>query len=197
MPVLQQELAWALQRQNRRFADALRRRNLPAKWRQRGAIAISLVALGVLGRLIATSPPAYRRAHLLLFVSGTVFFLATLALGIVFPRYQAWERRFADGLLARRAERMLEPLAARAPFTRTYELDDVLRTAAKLVVSTPGAVMLFDRADSLTPARIVPVPDEAVRDAVVASLVAAGAAHAHAAGAADGDLAPTPEALVR
>lgn len=133
IPVLQQELEWALQRQNRRFADTLRRRNLPAKWRQRGAIAVSLVGLVALVELSATLSPAYRREHLLLFVGGAVFFLATLALGIAFPRYQAWERRFADGMLARHAERMLAPLAARAPFTQTYELDDVLRTAAQLV----------------------------------------------------------------
>ncbi|MCB9572007.1 MAG: hypothetical protein H6709_25035 [Kofleriaceae bacterium] len=210
LPALQREIEWAMQRQNLRFADAMRARRLPMARRRQLIVLLGLLGLGLLG-FLAVTYPAMVRAQPAFFVAFTALFGLALAAGVALSRVQAWSRRVAGRMLSRRVARMLAPLWSRAPLTATYRLDGAtLRTSiptlgvartdgcgdAAVVLSTPGVVLLFRRRHALNPARCIYVAGPAERDAVVAAFVAAGAAHEHLAGPVDGYLDPLPPARV-
>ncbi len=194
VPALQQQLEWALQRQNRRFSDQFeQRRRIPLALRRRLLVVLGVLVVALVVALARLDPWIARR-HVGFFAFAAGAGVLAIVVGFALPGIQARSRRFAGRMIARRAEMMMRPLAAKAPFPIAYELtDELLR--ARAVLSTPDAVFVFahDRSLRLQQA----IYGAAERDRVVAAFVAAGASHEHLDRPVDGYVAPIPEAVIR
>ena len=178
LAAVQQELEWALQRQNQHFAQLMPGSGFkrPENLRRLRRILLVLVAAlaVVLAALVAVDPSAPRRYTPVFVLAGVASALA-LVMAAVLPRVNAWSRRVAGEMLARRAGRILRPLAAKVPVTIAYTLDDtgVSATCAplgidhRLSLTRPALVLhgahgmfVFRRGMSLIPERTFHASDD-------------------------------------
>ena len=194
VPALQQQLEWALQRQNRRFSDQFeQRRRIPPALRRRLLVVLGALVI-VLVVVLARLDPWIASRHVGFFTFAAGAGLLAIVVGLALPGIQARSRRFAGRMIAERAALMTQPLAAKAPFAIEYELtDELLRHRA--VLSTPDAVFVFAHDRSLRLQHTF--YGAAERDRVVAAFVAAGASHEHLDRPVDGYVALIPEAVIR
>jgi hypothetical protein len=176
---LARRVEWALQHQNQRFARAIPSARIPDRTRQVLVLVVALVGLGAVIALHALGGISGT-----LFTASIAFYGAALALGAVFPWYRARARRFAGRMIERRAARLLKPLGRLAPMTFEYALHDGRITTTstrsswlppleprsiRLVIAVGPSLILFRRARGLNPCRMLHVPDEPARAAVLAA----------------------------
>jgi hypothetical protein len=173
---LQQELEWALQRQNFRFAEAVRKRHLPMKVRRVVGACVSVIGLVAGGVLLSHGwYPTLAAIVMPLFVG-------TLLLSIYMPQFHAWSRRAVGRSITRRAARLMPHL----------QREPAALPPAALALSTPNLVVLFSSTHAQNPLRIVQVTDDD-REAAIATATT----REHLTGAVEGYFDPLPVAKVR
>lgn len=177
LPRLREQLGWAAQRQNHRFAHATPAGRLSTESRQKLILILAPVGLLAAGALYGLAPDDVRQ-HATAFGGLIAFFAVAFVAGLFLPRVRGWSRRTAGGMIARRVARILRPIESKGHITIDYQLagdrlttnvpelrvqrELSLRTAG-LALATPELVVLFRRKHSLNPLRTLHLPDPAER----------------------------------
>ena len=210
LPAIAQQLEWALQHQQRRYVQRLPMNRIPDRQRAWMARALSAAIVVLVLALVRLDPSIWDEHRLL--VTG-MFALAAIGfvLSFAFPQTRAWSRRYAGRSIARRAARLLRPLARRLPAAFDYELwadRIVVHWAGRpllnpiplepgLVLAAPDALFVFRKRSSLGVVRTVYVPAGPERRAVLDAFARAGAEQIELTGPAEGyaDRVPPARAL--
>lgn len=185
----EREVGAALALWTRRRQEALRKkRERVEPWLRRAGLAACAVGAGLsawadVATSVSTCPAAAARSSATLYQVMTPVFVA---LGVVFwflPRWTAALRAWAPRAAARAAPRLIAPLRAQLPTDVSYRLDDggvqSSRTGRTAFRAVHGAIVgsqtacLFGRPPISRLVRVVWLPGEAERRAVVAALEAA------------------------
>jgi hypothetical protein len=164
---LQLRYEWALQRQNRRFADAWPSAGMAMRKRQILVISVSLFGL-VLTTSTDVGLPTF-------WLFGKIFFGCALVAGVFLPSIRARLVRFSGRVLAKTAVRTYTAVAKRAPYTIDYELDGSIVTAraeaigisrridlakAALILCADQVLFVFKRLHATGPSNLIYVPAE-------------------------------------
>jgi hypothetical protein len=203
---LRAQLEWALQHQNRKFADTMR--TVTRKL---------IVGLGILGMallaLAVVLDPQQLVAYPFFYTAMSAVFVLVIAIGLTKKKASSrFGRRSAARSLARQAERTYAKVAAQAPYTIEYSLDGanvraraekigVDRTtelrAGRVVCITPDALIVFRRASSIIPMRFIYCSDDNARRALCAACAAHGVETVEISGPSAGyaDRVPQAKAL--
>jgi hypothetical protein len=210
LPPIEQALEWALQRQNRRIVQALPTDRISVERRARVATMISVLGLVAIGALYLLDPRAARRQPAF-FVLATLVFVGGLVAARSLPRIRAWSRRVAGRMIARQAARAIAGVAKRAPYTIDYHLaGDVLDAHVvsppldrRLALRGVGQVLyaehvlfVFTRKHAARPSRLLFVPGEPERAALLAAFARCDVPAEELTGAVEGYAPPIAPAIV-
>jgi hypothetical protein len=206
IPHLRTQLEWALQHQNRRFANSMRT-----------ASRKIIIGLGILGlALIALAGALDPRQ----FQAFPGFYAAMSAVFVVVIVIAFTKKKMATKLglrgaargLARQAERTYAKVAAQAPYVVEYSLEGanvraradklgVDRTtelrARRLVCVTPDVLVMFRWRRSLVPMRFIYCSDDDARRALLAACASHAVETVEISGPSDGYADPIPQAKAR